>query len=396
MKTKILKVLLSTAFIIHFVPTAVLAEEPWNKKSEPESFTDIWSMPADPILRGNAGVNWAIDSNKVLYFEAGELDNDIGWKSDYGRLIREIRVIPNEKYDKLILPEDCTGLFRNCRSLTKADTARFDTCQVTNMSSMFEGCTSLSHLDLSGFDTRQVSNMRSMFLNCSSLASLDVSSFDTSMIWDSDALDMLEGCTSLCKINFSKNFFQGDMTEAYPYEEETKWVLMDDCENIKDWQEMCNKGWNESDAGWRFLYSCHLEFHTGEAAEIPPLYEISGSRIDLSKFIPDKLHHDFTGWYLDPECTQKAEDPFILRSDTILYAGWKIHHPTITFDTECCWVIEPVTVEYGSKVYLNTMKPVNPGYTFCGWFTNPECTKEAPLLFRVYSDIDVYAKWIKN
>ena len=269
MKTKILKLLISTALILPFAsapvradsnaakavparqmqmtaetggPEPAAAEDSLKKESESDIGTETWSMPDCPLVSGTAGVKWAVDANMVLYFEAGELNTAKNWKKDLIHLIKEIRVVPNAEYGNLILPEDCIELFRGFSSLTKVDTARFDTSRVCLMQSMFADCTSLKHLDLSsfdtsqvqdmegmflncsslesldlsGFDTRQVRVMRSMFLNCSSLESLDLSHFDTSLVWDCDAMDMLEGCTSLVKINFSKDFFQGDMVEACP------------------------------------------------------------------------------------------------------------------------------------------------------------------------------------
>lgn len=37
---------------------------------------------------------------------------------------------------------------------------------------------------------------------------------------------------------------------------------------------------------------------------------------------PTKEGYNFTGWYYDEECTQKAQEGNILKEDTTLYAGW--------------------------------------------------------------------------
>ena len=37
---------------------------------------------------------------------------------------------------------------------------------------------------------------------------------------------------------------------------------------------------------------------------------------------PIKEGYNFTGWYYDEECTQKAQEGNILKEDTTLYAGW--------------------------------------------------------------------------
>ena len=57
-------------------------------------------------------------------------------------------------------------MFRDCKNLTKLDTSKFDTSNVTNMGSMFSGCNSLKKLDVSGFDTSNVTKMDWMFSGC--------------------------------------------------------------------------------------------------------------------------------------------------------------------------------------------------------------------------------------
>lgn len=37
---------------------------------------------------------------------------------------------------------------------------------------------------------------------------------------------------------------------------------------------------------------------------------------------PERYGFDFTGWYLDADCTQKAEDGMVFTENTTLYAGW--------------------------------------------------------------------------
>ena len=161
-----------------------------------------WTMPADPIAEGTAGVKWAIDSSGNLYFEAGELNRDDGWRSEGRELwINEIRVVPTAGCSKLILPEDCSSLFWNFYSLTGIDTARFDTSHVTTMELMFGGCCSLRDLDLSSFETSQVEDLYGMFFSCSALESLDLSGFDTSHV--SNMNGMFFSCTGLQNADLS-------------------------------------------------------------------------------------------------------------------------------------------------------------------------------------------------
>ncbi|MCF0261213.1 MAG: InlB B-repeat-containing protein, partial [Erysipelotrichaceae bacterium] len=101
----------------------------------------------------------------------------------------------------------------------------------------------------------------------------------------------------------------------------------------------------------------------------------------------------FTGWYRDPECTVKADNPFILKDHVTLYAGWKVQECTLTFETRGGSALAPVTVPYGQTVDLRNYEPQKRGQTFLGWFVDCECTQKAENQITLKSDTAVYAKW---
>ena len=74
------------------------------------------------------------------------------------------------------------------------EVSKWDTRNVTDMSSMFENCNSLKLIpDISKWDTRNVTDMSSMFENCNSLKSLpDISNWDTRNV--ANMSFMFEGC----------------------------------------------------------------------------------------------------------------------------------------------------------------------------------------------------------
>ena len=82
------------------------------------------------------------------------------------------------------LPNNCSGLFKDCTSIKEMDLTRFDTSDVTDMSEMFYYCEALETLDLRSFDTSNVTNMSKMFSWCKSLKSLDLRNFDTGKVTD--------------------------------------------------------------------------------------------------------------------------------------------------------------------------------------------------------------------
>ena len=421
MKTKLFKLLLSTALLTPFTPSAVLADSDAGTANEkPDSIIDHESLPEHPVsFHGNTGTNWAVDSTGIMFIQAGPMLNPFFLLSREGRqMVKEVRVVPTDDCDKLILNSSSRNLFCHFSNLVKINTASFDTSNVQDMESMFAKCSSLENLDVSSFDTSNVRNMCSMFEGCSSLKSLDISGFDTSnvrnmsfMFCDCTSLESLNAagfdtggrgrcqtdymftdCSSLQKINLSKAFFNGNFMHKFPQEPSAIWVHSDDPGNEKPWEEIA-QNWTDEDAGWWELSYSHLDFDTGGADELASVQTLTGNSIDLSEYLPSKPYHTFTGWYLDPECTEKADTTISLDSDKTIYAGWQIENRTLTFETNGGWEIKPVTTAYGSFMDLRYYIPVKPGWNFRGWYLDPECTVNAPDQHRLYSDETVYALW---
>lgn len=107
---------------------------------------------------------------------------------------------------------------------------------------------------------------------------------------------------------------------------------------------------------------------------------------------PDKLGHEFRGWYYDEDFTSPFLPQAPITSDLILYAKWEIKSFMVTFETFGGSTIEPLIVEWNS--YLdNTIIPVRRGYTFTGWFINNETTLPFTLETPITTDTVLFAKW---
>lgn len=107
---------------------------------------------------------------------------------------------------------------------------------------------------------------------------------------------------------------------------------------------------------------------------------------------PDKLGHEFRGWYYDEDFTSPFLPQAPITSDLILYAKWEIKSFMVTFETFGGSTIEPLIVEWNS--YLdNKIIPVRRGYTFTGWFINNETTLPFTLETPITTDTVLFAKW---
>ncbi|MBO5528181.1 MAG: leucine-rich repeat protein [Bacilli bacterium] len=66
-----------------------------------------------------------------------------------------------------------------------------------------------------------------------------------------------------------------------------------------------------------------VSYQTSGGTTIPSTTVSEGGSISVPAN-PSKSGFVFTGWYLDPECTQKATFPMNISGDTVLYAGWRV------------------------------------------------------------------------
>ncbi|MCF0261112.1 MAG: InlB B-repeat-containing protein, partial [Erysipelotrichaceae bacterium] len=75
-------------------------------------------------------------------------------------------------------------------------------------------------------------------------------------------------------------------------------------------------------AGWK-IQQRELSFNTLGGSEIAPVTEDFGTQMNLNDYTPTREGYEFTGWYTDEDCKDKAENEFALNNNTTVYAGWK-------------------------------------------------------------------------
>ncbi len=113
--------------------------------------------------------------------------------------------------------------------------------------------------------------------------------------------------------------------------------------------------------------------------------------------VPTKAGHTFAGWYHEPELST----PFDINTapivqDTTLYAKWAPNTYTVTFNTLGGSTVSDIAVEYEKKLSAPA-SPSRSGYTFAGWYTDPEL--KTPFNFAqtvITADLTLYAKWSVN
>lgn len=104
----------------------------------------------------------------------------------------------------------------------------------------------------------------------------------------------------------------------------------------------------------------------------------------------------FTGWYLDPECTVPFSFDTPVQENVTLYAGWEkitAQQVTVSFNTQAEGVTNPapqVMDKGGTAVSPSVGRD---GYTFTGWYLDPECTEPFDFTTPVQENTTLYAGW---
>ena len=127
-----------------------------------------------------------------------------------------------------------------------------------------------------------------------------------------------------------------------------------------------------------------------------------GSMLQVNHSELGKEKYEFTGWYMEPECENKAENRILVEKDLDLYAGWKLKDTeddnkekvTVTFyrndDTE--------DIHKREEIEKNTIPsfndtPTRDHHIFIGWYKDPEGTQLVDINEPVGEDTNYYAKW---
>ena len=105
----------------------------------------------------------------------------------------------------------------------------------------------------------------------------------------------------------------------------------------------------------------------------------------------------FDGWYTDAECTNRVTRiPTDKIGEFVVYAKWTLEGNVIFYVTNGGEFETAPQTDY-SKSRLLASNIYKEGYSFLGWYTDPECTIETETVPVGYEGAYiVYAKWFKS
>ena len=139
-----------------------------------------------------------------------------------------------------------------------------------------------------------------------------------------------------------------------------------------------------------------VTFNTNGHGTAPTAQSVTVGATATAPTAPTTTGYTFGGWYTDVACTEGYDFTTAVTADITLYAKWTINVYAVTFDANGLGTAPAAqNVNYGS----NATEPAalySSGYTFGGWYTDPECTAAYDFSTPVTGNLTLYAKWTYN
>ena len=145
-------------------------------------------------------------------------------------------------------------------------------------------------------------------------------------------------------------------------------------------------------AGWEEVVTYTVTFESNGGTSVPSQTVVSGGTASEPSE-PTREGYWFTGWFVDAACTSLYSFGTPVTADITLYAGWS-NSPvyTVTFESNGGTPVDSVRVVSGNTV-PRPADPVREGYTFTGWFADPDCKDAYDFATPVTGNVTLYAGW---
>jgi uncharacterized repeat protein (TIGR02543 family) len=131
-----------------------------------------------------------------------------------------------------------------------------------------------------------------------------------------------------------------------------------------------------------------VSFECFDGTPIDPEFVCKGSPFTATQ-ITSRDHHDFIGWYTDPEATKPFIDGSEITEDTILYASHGATIYSVTLIGCDGSLFQTITLASGSKLTNLALPPNSPHFT--GWYTDADFTNPFNYSSPITSNLVLYA-----
>ena len=143
-------------------------------------------------------------------------------------------------------------------------------------------------------------------------------------------------------------------------------------------------------------YGSHkIEYDANGHGEDPVTRYVKDGETAPVPIDPKEKGYTFGGWYTEAGCINEYDFAQPVYEDVILYAKWYAD-VNVTFDVRGHgYAPSQQTFPYGGTA-TQPKDPYAEGYTFAGWYTDPECTSKYDFSIPVTADITLYALWLAD
>ena len=116
----------------------------------------------------------------------------------------------------------------------------------------------------------------------------------------------------------------------------------------------------------------------------------------IPEILPYKDGYDFMGWY--DEKNEPIHGIWDYTSDKSFHAEWVLHEYKIYYDLDGGINNPSNPSSFYCTDNIDFLSPSKDGYTFDGWYSDPDFNNKITSIQsgELYSDINLYAKWIAN
>lgn len=143
-------------------------------------------------------------------------------------------------------------------------------------------------------------------------------------------------------------------------------------------------------------YGSHkIEYDANGHGEDPVTRYVKDGETAPVPIDPKEKGYTFGGWYTEAGCINEYDFAQPVYEDVILYAKWYAD-VNVTFDVRGHgYAPSQQTFPYGGTA-TQPKDLYAEGYTFAGWYTDPECTSKYDFSKEVKEDITLYALWLAD
>lgn len=135
-----------------------------------------------------------------------------------------------------------------------------------------------------------------------------------------------------------------------------------------------------------------VTFETNGGTTLETAEVVTGGQLSLPD-APERLGHEFAGWFTNEELTQAFNIETPITQDITLYAAWTTATYVVSFDTGEGAEVSPIQVKHG-ELLPTLQSPHRPGHDFFGWFYDTDHTQEVDKERPVTGDMTLYALWV--